>query len=252
MKLISKIILLQLCSLFIACSSQANSEESKTESHSIKERQSLIVLLDDSNQFSVNIEETGRYQITVFGPADTSTIVWIEDYINNKDERTYNITGSLGLNKEGVGSVDGSPLAVGEHAMMLHYESGNSIDSIQFELLKKHQYTVNSMQQKMDGTNWTLVWSDEFNGEGLVDTSNWSYNIGNWGWGNNEPQYYTNSRTENARQENGSLIIQAHKNDLGNAWTSARLTTQEKTSFLYGKIEFRAKVPEGRGTWAAG
>ena len=70
--------------------------------------------------------------------------------------------------------------------------------------------------------------------------------------GNNEPQYYTASRTENARQENGNLIIEAKKNDLGYDWTSARLTTQGKTSFLYGKIEYRAKVPAGRGTWAAG
>jgi beta-glucanase (GH16 family) len=97
-----------------------------------------------------------------------------------------------------------------------------------------------------------LVWSDEFNGTGLPDTTKWSYNIGNWGWGNNEPQYYTEYRTENARQEDGNLIIEAHKNDLDEPWTSARLTTQGQASFLYGKVEFRAKVPVGRGTWSAG
>jgi beta-glucanase (GH16 family) len=104
----------------------------------------------------------------------------------------------------------------------------------------------------MSGTEWKLVWSDEFDGSGLPDSTKWNYNIGNWGWGNNEPQYYTDARVKNARQEDGNLIIEAHKNDMGQDWTSARLTTQGKAAFVYGKIEFRAKVPEGRGTWAAG
>ena len=96
------------------------------------------------------------------------------------------------------------------------------------------------------------MWSDEFNGEGLPDTSKWNFNIGNWGWGNNELQYYTENETKNVRQENGNLIIEAHKNSNDEGWTSARLTTQGKETFLYGRVEFRAKVPSGRGTWAAG
>ena len=104
----------------------------------------------------------------------------------------------------------------------------------------------------MIGTDWNLVWSDEFDGSGLPDSTKWSYNIGNWGWGNNEPQYYTNAKQENARIEDGNLIIEAWKTGSINEWTSARLTTQGKETFLYGKIEFRAKVPVGRGTWAAG
>jgi beta-glucanase (GH16 family) len=118
--------------------------------------------------------------------------------------------------------------------------------------MKEHRDTPKVYTQKMDGKEWTLVWSDEFEGSGLPDTTKWSYNFGNWGWGNNEPQYYTSSRIENARLENGTLIIEARKNDDGNEWTSARLTTQGKESFLYGRIEFRAKVPVTRGTWSAG
>jgi hypothetical protein len=56
----------------------------------------------------------------------------------------------------------------------------------------------------------------------------------------------------NARLENGSLVIEAHKNPLDGKWSSARLTTRGKVSFLYGKIEFRAKVPPFKGNWAAG
>ena len=85
-----------------------------------------------------------------------------------------------------------------------------------------------------------MPWSDEFNGSGLPDSTKWNYNIGNWGWGNNELQYYTNASEANARQEDGNLIITALKDKEGN-WTSARLTTQGRTSFLYGKIEFRGK-----------
>ena len=97
-----------------------------------------------------------------------------------------------------------------------------------------------------------LIWSDEFEGEGIPDTKKWTFDIGDWGWGNNELQYYTENRVENARVENGNLIIEARKNDMDSKWTSARLTTRGKVSFLYGRIEFRAKVPTNRGNWAAG
>jgi beta-glucanase (GH16 family) len=65
-------------------------------------------------------------------------------------------------------------------------------------------------------------------------------------------QYYTEGRQENARIENGNLIIEARKNDMQEKWTSARLTTRGKTTFVYGRIEISAKVPAERGNWAAG
>lgn len=93
-----------------------------------------------------------------------------------------------------------------------------------------------------------LIWSDEFNGTGLPNITYWSYDLGATGYGNNEIQYYT-SDLNNCRQENGSLIIEAHKT--GNEWTSARLISKHKFSFTYGKIVFRAKLPPGSGTWPA-
>lgn len=93
-----------------------------------------------------------------------------------------------------------------------------------------------------------LVWSDEFEGTGLPNSTNWNYDLGAGGWGNNEVQTYTNSTT-NVRQENGKLIIEAIKSS-GN-WTSARIKTQNKMTFTYGKVEFRAKLPTGVGTWPA-
>lgn len=94
----------------------------------------------------------------------------------------------------------------------------------------------------------TLVWSDEFNGTGLPDSSNWVYDTGGNGWGNKEIQNYTNN-PGNVRLEKGVLIIEALKS--GDAWTSARITTKNKHEFTYGRIVFRAKLPFGSGTWAA-
>jgi len=93
-----------------------------------------------------------------------------------------------------------------------------------------------------------LIWSDEFNGTGSPNSANWAFDLGQSGWGNQEIQNYTNSTT-NCRQEDGRLIIDAIKT--GTTWTSARIKTQNKISFKYGKIVFRAKVPTGVGTWPA-
>lgn len=96
-----------------------------------------------------------------------------------------------------------------------------------------------------------LIWSDEFDYNGAPDPSKWGYDLGGGGWGNNEAEYYTN-RTENAVVENGVLKITAQKEDYeGASYTSARLNTKGKFNFKYGKIEVRAKLPEGGGTWPA-
>lgn len=93
-----------------------------------------------------------------------------------------------------------------------------------------------------------LIWSDEFNSSGAPDSNNWSYNLGATGYGNNEIQNYTDNLA-NSRQENGVLVIEAHKK--GAEWTSARLLSKDKFSFTYGRIVFRAKLPSGIGTWPA-
>jgi beta-glucanase (GH16 family) len=99
---------------------------------------------------------------------------------------------------------------------------------------------------------WQQVWNDEFDHNGLPDSTKWNYDVGGHGWGNNELQYYTQKRLENARVENGNLIIEARKEPWqGKGYTSARLLTKGKADWKYGKIEVRAKIPRGRGTWPA-
>ncbi|SMD37371.1 Por secretion system C-terminal sorting domain-containing protein [Reichenbachiella faecimaris] len=104
---------------------------------------------------------------------------------------------------------------------------------------------------------YELVWSDEFDYSGLPDEKKWSYDIGDGcpnvcGWGNNELEYYTERRLENARVEDDHLIITAIKENFGTkSYSSARLITKEKGDWTYGRIEVRAKLPSGRGTWPA-
>jgi beta-glucanase (GH16 family) len=84
---------------------------------------------------------------------------------------------------------------------------------------------------------WKLIWSDEFNQDGLPDSSKWNYQTGGNGWGNNELQYYTEKDTNNVVIKNGILHITAIKQKTGkNLYTSARLTTKNKAGFKYGKI----------------
>lgn len=99
---------------------------------------------------------------------------------------------------------------------------------------------------------WQLVWSDEFNYTGLPDSTKWSYDVGGDGWGNNEKQYYTAKRLQNASVKNGMLSITAVKEPFNHsAYTSARLVSKNKGDWKYGRIEVRAKLPKGRGLWPA-
>lgn len=99
---------------------------------------------------------------------------------------------------------------------------------------------------------WTQVWSDEFNYTGLPDSLKWGYDVGGGGFGNNEEQYYTDARIENAHVDQGMLTITAIKESfLSSEYTSTRLVSKNKGDWLYGKIEVRAQLPTGNGMWPA-
>ncbi|MDC0172872.1 family 16 glycosylhydrolase, partial [Gammaproteobacteria bacterium] len=99
-------------------------------------------------------------------------------------------------------------------------------------------------------SDYNLVWSDEFDGSQL-NSSDWGFDIGtgSGGWGNNELQYYTN---RNLYLKDGLLVIRAEEESLGGrAYTSSRIKTQGKQNFQYGRIDIRARMPEGQGIWPA-
>ena len=100
-------------------------------------------------------------------------------------------------------------------------------------------------------TGYDLVWQDEFNGNGALDASCWTHEIGNSGWGNNESQYYTEG-TSNAYQSGGKLVIEAREEAFSGApYTSARVITKDKCTFTHGRVDIRAILPEGQGIWPA-
>ncbi|WP_394827783.1 family 16 glycosylhydrolase [Pendulispora albinea] len=112
--------------------------------------------------------------------------------------------------------------------------------------------------------NWKVVWEDTFDGSGQPNPSNWNYHVGNGlnpgantfdGWGNGEWEWY---RPENAYLEGGNLVIRADYHDTpttiaGRQWyqRSARITTQGKRSWTYGRIEARIALPTAVATWPA-
>jgi beta-glucanase (GH16 family) len=117
--------------------------------------------------------------------------------------------------------------------------------------------------QKPDYTGWKLVWADEFNTPGAPDPSNWVYETGFVR--NKELQWY---QSENARVENGLLIIEGRKERVANPnfdptsadwkknrnhadYTSACLETKGKREFLYGRFEVRARIDPKDGLWPA-
>lgn len=116
---------------------------------------------------------------------------------------------------------------------------------------------------QMDG--WELVFNDEFTGNTL-NTNVWNYVTGyylnddpnTWGWGNNELEYYTDSE-KNVYVSDGNLNITAYEEPKSfpqdpsryAQYSSGKITTKDKISFKYGRIDFRAKLPSGDGLWPA-
>ena len=146
----------------------------------------------------------------------------------------------------GLASAAVTGAAAGDHVLtaVAHDNSSNSAASSVVSI------TVSNPPSLVD---WHLVWSDEFNlpDGSTPDATKWGYNLGGGGWGNSELEYYT-ARTNNARIEDGQLVIEAWKENFqGNNYTSARLRTKDKCSWAYGRIEARIKIPRGQGIWPA-
>jgi beta-glucanase (GH16 family) len=161
--------------------------------------------------------------------------------------------------------------ATANNANTYDYDFGNGVyqtvptGAVTYRYPASGNYTVNVTAKSSTGNTiaksvqvtvtvaQSLVWADEFNTPGAPDPSRWGYDIGNGnnGFGNNELQYYTN-RSDNVIISNGTLKITAKKESFsGFNYTSTRMLTKNKFSTKYGKIEVRAKLPTGVGTWPA-
>jgi beta-glucanase (GH16 family) len=153
---------------------------------------------------------------------DTGIVIWATQYTNT----VFQIDNVRWEDIDGGGTTVEEPLA----------DDGWVIPS----------FTGYESPSSYDG--YSLTWSDEFSGA-EINTDNWGYEIGGSGWGNNELQYHTN---RNAYQKDGLLVIRAQQEAYkGKNYTASRLNTQGKQNFKYGRIDVRARLPEGAGIWPA-
>lgn len=105
-------------------------------------------------------------------------------------------------------------------------------------------------KQKQERDGWKIVWQDEFNGT-EVDSTKWNYEVNGDGGGNNELQYYTNSKN-NVFVKNGYLVLRAkEQNYRGKAYTSGRLNSKKKGDWTYCRVDVRAVCPVQQGMWPA-
>ena len=103
----------------------------------------------------------------------------------------------------------------------------------------------------MNLKNYHLVWSDDFDYEGMPDPKKWSYEVGNFQWPNRELQAYTD-RPSNIYVKDGKLVIRSLKEKDGEReYTSAKINTNQKACWQYGYFDIRAKFPRGLGSWPA-
>ena len=191
--------------------------------------QTVLMKLEDPNNTDVEITSTAN-------ASGWSTLNF--DFSQARIAGTPTTTNASGTYKKMVLFVNGGASDNGIYLLdditFPNYESANALDVV---------YS-------------NLVYEEEFNSFGPVDTSNWFSEVvppNAWGWFNGEKQHYTN-RTDNAYTSFGSLKIVAKKEtytDYGLTldYTSARLNS--KFEFTYGRIDVRAKLPQGDGTWPA-
>lgn len=116
-------------------------------------------------------------------------------------------------------------------------------------------YTARGSVVFQGNPDWTMIFDDEFNTDGVPDVNKWKIDPQPKGWINGEQEVYTDATHDNARVRNGNLVITGKK-DYPNGtttepWSSARLITQNKMDFQYGKVDVRARLPRARGSWPA-
>ena len=203
----------------------------------------------------VKLDKPAEADITVFFFTSDSTAISGKDY---RGIAEGNITIAKGANSGKI------PLIIlGDKHMefteifLLHIretENANIVnEKVPVKIIDNDSYII---EKDNDGyitpdeyEDFTLVWSDEFNAN-EIEQQNWTHEMGNNnGWGNQELEDYTD-KSENSRIENGKLVITALENTPGN-YTSARMITKDKQEFKYGRIDIRAKLPQGQGIWPA-
>ena len=195
----------------------------------------LVVILDIQGQNSENLDGDGSGVFNLTATADNAVsfgfkVDTADEVQNSSGNFTYTVN-SQGINQ--------FPVTI--------YAYSSTDERI--SKIKNITIFVEQDNNGGSGNNDQLVWFDEFDGNGTINTNNWNYETGGGGWGNQEVQNYTNS-LNNIYKENGILKIKVIK-ESNNSYTSARITTKNKFDFKYGRVDIRAKLPSLAGTWPA-
>lgn len=129
-------------------------------------------------------------------------------------------------------------------------ETDNEMTQEETTVVQKKLGKSQGFEYDEERLTYELVWSDEFEEAGAPNPDWWKYDVGGHGWGNDESQFYTAG--DNVKIEDGLLVIEARQEEKeGKSYTSTRLVSHGQGSFLYGRVEVRAKIPAGLGTWPA-
>lgn len=211
--------------LFVGCAEESDEPAVLPPSN-------LTVILDESqsNEGIISVQasaDNANYFEVDYGVGDG-----FERLINGSGMYTYSASGNYNIRVRAHTSVE----VFVEETIMINISIDRHIDDSGYTTPESY-------------AGYDLIWQDEFSGTEL--SSDWTYEIGTGsnGWGNNELQYY---RRENASVSNGFLVIQAREENFNsNSYTSSRIITQNRQSFQYGRIDIRAKLPEGQGIWPA-
>lgn len=215
----------------------------------------LFMFIHCSSEEPVNTSDPANLNIEIVSVDEETTEVLIQATAENTiqfqffvenaiDPVETNETGTFSYTFNDYGTFDVFVRAYGSSGKYLKKSVQVIINTPEDEIVSLDSgYTT-----PLEYDGYSMVWADEFN-SATINTSDWTFETGAGGWGNNEWQYYL---AENAWQENGTLIIEAREESYsGSDYTSARMVTRNKKTFTYGRVDIRALLPEGQGIWPA-
>lgn len=228
----------------------------------------LTFTLDSSNNIVYTYENQDQTFFNASYAADFGGSGSEDECLDYEPAASYNV--SLSPSTSGIpeGETVGTVINISDGGFMSYYIGASSYEILELTPTYMH---VRAIMGNDPGLAWylkftttqgseepedfeseydELFWEADFNTDGDLDTEIWNFETGNNnGWGNEEKQYYTE---DNATIENGNLVITAKAEDTnGFDYSSSRITTKDKFEFQYGRVEARAKLPEGAGTWPA-
>ena len=221
---------------------------------------------DDEYTFNINGTYSHKTNETIFGKGHHLNDDFgstsqspngdgdIENYPLSNYQTTFSAKKEDNLNKVEFGDKGFVGFYVGEHSYTIEcYDSENIyLRTVDDQDIAWYVWlttnTVSSISPKDQFSS--LVWSDEFDYTGAIDSDKWVHEVGD-SWYNNEVQSYT-SRLNNSKVEDGKLKIIAKKESYnGNNYTSARIISNTKKDFTYGRVDIKAKIPGKKGAWPA-